>query len=68
MNNDLGNNIRNFHKMVALTKAGEKSKAEAVYASFVDSLPSIDWLSEEDKKECIATLDHEIEYYGKYTG
>jgi transcriptional regulator with XRE-family HTH domain len=57
-----------FHKMVALTKAGEKSKVEAVYASFVDSLSSIDWLSEEDKKECIATLDHEIEYYGKYTG
>jgi len=56
-----------FHKIVALGKAGEREKADEVYASFVNEINSPEWLPDDLKKESIATLDHEISYYGKYT-
>lgn len=55
-----------FHKMLALKKAGDDEAAGALYASFVSEVDSMEGMSDELKKEWIATLDHEIGYYGKY--
>ena len=55
-----------FHKMTALSKAGDKDEAKKVYEECVSKINSLDGFTEDMKAEAIAMLNQEIEYYGKY--
>ena len=57
-----------FHKITALNRGGDTKRAGEVYESFVDEINALEGFSDEIKKEAIAQFDHEISYYGKYSG
>lgn len=59
--------MNTFHKIIALKKGGDNKKADEVYEAFVKEINEIEGFTDEIKKEAIAQLDHEINYYGKYS-
>ena len=51
-----------FNKMVAFHKAGENDKAKELYDAHEAELSSMD-LSEDERKDAMDRLDHEVSYY-----
>lgn len=51
-----------FNKMVAFHKAGENDKAKELYNAYETELSSME-LSEDEKKDAMDRLDHEVSYY-----
>lgn len=56
-----------FHKMTALSKAGEHDEAKKVYEECVNKINSLNEFTDDMKADAIEMLNHEIEYYGQYT-
>ena len=56
-----------FHKMTALSKAGENDEAKKVYEECVNKINSLNEFTDDMKVDAIEMLNHEIEYYGQYT-